>query len=59
VLEAVRYDSAGPRLGRIRDVAPAVAAARLAEDAMRKSLKGRTVSDLVRQPGDEVTKVTE
>jgi membrane protein len=49
VLEAVRYDSAGPRLGRIRDVAPAVAAARTAEDAMRKSLKGRTVSDLVKE----------
>lgn len=49
VLEAVRYDSAGPRLGRIRDVAPAVAAARTAEDAMRKSLKGKTVSDLVKE----------
>ena len=37
----------GPRLGRIRDVAPAVAAARAAEEAMAKSLKGKTVSDLV------------
>jgi membrane protein len=62
VLEAVRYDSAGPRLGRIRDVAPAVAAARTAEDAMRKSLKGRTVSDLVKETQEtqvtQVTKVT-
>jgi membrane protein len=49
VLEAVRHDSAGPRLGRIRDIAPAVGAARTAEEAMRKSLKGRTVSDLVKQ----------
>jgi membrane protein len=47
VLEAVRHDTAGPRLGRIRDVAPAVAAARAAEEAMAKSLKGQTVSDLV------------
>jgi membrane protein len=54
VIEAVRHDTAGPRLGRVRDVAPAVAAARTAEEAMRKSLEGRTVSDLVReQSGQE------
>jgi DNA-binding IscR family transcriptional regulator len=53
VLEAVRYDSAGPRLGRIRDIAPAVGAARCAEEAMRKSLKGRTVSDLVKETAKE------
>jgi membrane protein len=47
VLEAVRHDSPGPRLGRIRDIAPAVAAARAAEEALTKSLQGRTVSDLV------------
>jgi membrane protein len=59
VIEAVRHDSAGPRLGKIRDVAPAVAAARTAEEAMRKSLKGRTVSDLVKDSGvTQVTKVT-
>ena len=59
VLEAVRHDSAGPRLGRIRDIAPAVGAARTAEEAMRKSLKGRTVSDLVKESGvTQVTKVT-
>jgi len=49
VLEAVRHDAAGPRLARIRDIAPAVAAARAAEEAMRKSLKGRTRNDLVEQ----------
>jgi membrane protein len=49
VLEAVRHDTAGPRLARIRDIAPAVAAARAAEEAMRKSLKGKTLSDLVEQ----------
>jgi membrane protein len=48
VIEAVRYDSAGPKLSKIRDVAPAVGAAHCAEEAMRKSLKGRTVSDLVK-----------
>jgi membrane protein len=58
VLEAVRHDTAGPRLGRIRDVAPAVEAARSAEEAMRRSLKGRTVSDLVREASEEVPKVT-
>jgi membrane protein len=49
VIEAVRHDTAGPRLGRIRDIAPAVSAARCAEAAMRKSLEGRTVSDLVKE----------
>jgi membrane protein len=47
VLEAVRYDTAGPKLARIRDIAPAVAAARAAEEAMASSLKGKTASDLV------------
>lgn len=58
VIEAVRHDCAGPRLGRIRDIAPAVGAARTAEEAMRKSLKGRTVSDLVKESVTQVTKVT-
>ncbi|HKU15015.1 MAG TPA: YihY/virulence factor BrkB family protein [Steroidobacteraceae bacterium] len=47
VLEGVRHDSPGPRLGRIRDIAPAVAAARAAEEALTRSLQGKTVSDLV------------
>ena len=47
VLDAVRNDTAGPRLGKIRDVAPAVEAARSAEQALKSSLKGRTVSDLL------------
>jgi hypothetical protein len=46
-LEAVRNDVAGPRLGRIRDVAPAVDAARTAEHALRDALKGKTVIDLL------------
>lgn len=46
VLDAVRHDTAGPRLSRIRDIAPAVAAARAAEQALQASLKGRTVRDL-------------
>jgi membrane protein len=49
VLEAVRHDTAGPKLSRIRDVAPAVAAARAAEQAMAKSLEGKTVGDLVQE----------
>lgn len=47
VLEAVRHDTAGPKLGKIRDIAPAVDAARCAEHAMKASLKDRTVSDLL------------
>lgn len=47
VLDAVRHDSTGPRLSRIRDVAPAVEAARKAEEAMKASLKGKTVKDLL------------
>jgi membrane protein len=53
VIEAVRHDTAGPRLAKIRDIAPAVAAARAAEEAMRKSLKGKTVSDLVKPEPDK------
>jgi membrane protein len=53
VLEAVRHDTAGPRLAKIRDIAPAVAAARAAEDAMRKSLQGKTVNDLIKPEQDK------
>ena len=49
VLDAVRHDTAGPRLSRIRDVAPAVEAARVAEQALHDSLKGKTVAQLVEQ----------
>lgn len=49
VLDAIRHDTTGPRLGRIRDVAPAVEAARVAEQALHDSLKGRTVAELVEQ----------
>lgn len=49
VLDAVRHDTAGPRLSRIRDVAPAVEAARIAEQALQDSLKGKTVAELVEQ----------
>jgi len=52
VLEAVRHDSAGPKLGRIRDVAPAVTAARAAEEAMAKSLKGKSVKDLLEKESE-------
>lgn len=47
VLDAVRHDTAGPRLSRIRDIAPAVEAARRAELSLKESLKGRTVKELV------------
>ncbi|HEY8539857.1 MAG TPA: YihY/virulence factor BrkB family protein [Steroidobacteraceae bacterium] len=47
VLDAVRKDESGPRLSRIRDIAPAVDAARVAELALKESVKGKTVLDLV------------
>jgi len=47
VLDAVRNDTAGPRLSRVRDIAPAVQAARNAEQALKDSLKGKTVRDLL------------
>ncbi len=46
VVDAIRHETAGPRLSRIRDVAPAVEAARRAEDAMKETLSGRTVREL-------------
>lgn len=49
VLDAVRQDTAGPRLGKIRDIAPAVAAARSAEHALKDALKGKTVKDLLEE----------
>lgn len=47
VLHAVRHDTAGPRLGRIRDIGPAMSAASVAEKALTDSLEGRTVEDLI------------
>jgi membrane protein len=47
VLDAVRNDTAGPRLNRIRDIGPAVQAARNAEQALKDSLKDKTVADLL------------
>jgi membrane protein len=47
VFDAIRNDMAGPRLGRIRDIAPAVNAARQAEQSLKDSLKGKTLRDLV------------
>src|SRR5512138_995534 len=46
VIEAVRQDTTGPRLGKIRDIAPAVDAAREAERALKEALKGKTVKQL-------------
>ncbi|HEY4369297.1 MAG TPA: YhjD/YihY/BrkB family envelope integrity protein [Steroidobacteraceae bacterium] len=47
VLDAIRNDTAGPRLSRIRDIAPAVDAARRAEQSLQASLEGKTMKDLV------------
>jgi len=49
VMDAVRNDEAGPRLARIRDIAPAVNAAKRAETALKDSLEQRTVKDLVNE----------
>ncbi len=47
VLDAIRHETTGSRLARIRDIAPAVEAARRAEESLKESFKGRTVRDLV------------
>lgn len=47
VIDAIRHETAGPRLGRIRDIAPAVEAARRAELSLKESLKGKTMKELV------------
>jgi len=52
VLNAVRFDESGPRLSRIRDIAPAVSAARQAELAAQTSLAGKTVKDLVNEKAE-------
>jgi membrane protein len=49
ILDAVRHDTAGPRLSKFRDIAPAVEAARVAEQALLNSLKGKTVAELVEE----------
>jgi membrane protein len=49
VIDAVRKDEAGPRLSRIRDIAPAVNAAKRAENALKESLEQRTLKDLVNE----------
>jgi membrane protein len=49
VIDAVRKDEAGPRLSRIRDIAPAVNAAKRAENALKDSLEQRTLKDLVNE----------
>jgi membrane protein len=46
VVDAIRHETAGPRLSKIRDIAPAVEAARRAEHAMQESLSCRTVREL-------------
>jgi membrane protein len=53
VYEAVRKADVGPRLGRIRDIAPAVDAARRAEQALHESLKGRSIKDLIERKQNE------
>ena len=53
VYEAVRKADVGPRLGRIRDIAPAVDAARRAETALHESLKGRSIKDLIERKQGE------
>jgi hypothetical protein len=45
VLDAVRHDTIGPRLGRLRNIGPAVDVALEAEHALKETLKGRTVAE--------------
>jgi membrane protein len=47
VIDAVRNDSTGLKLGHIRSTSPAEAIAREVETALRASVKGKTVRDLI------------
>ncbi|HLS81080.1 MAG TPA: YhjD/YihY/BrkB family envelope integrity protein [Steroidobacter sp.] len=51
IIDAVRHDTAGPRLGRIRDIAPAVNAARQAEQALKDTMRGKSIKDLAERSG--------
>jgi membrane protein len=47
ILDAVRNDLTGEKMPRLRSVAPAEEAAKMADAAMRESLRGKTVDDLL------------
>jgi membrane protein len=49
ILDAVRNDHSGPKLNRIRSIVPAVNLARAVDAAIRHSVEGTTLKDLVRQ----------
>lgn len=49
ILDAIRNDHAGPRLNRIRSIVAAVNVARAVEGAIKDSMKGMTLKDLVQQ----------
>jgi membrane protein len=48
ILDAIRSDHSGPKLNRIRSIAAAVRVARMVDAAVRESVKGMTLKDLVR-----------
>ena len=50
ILDAVRHETPDPRRPAPRPVQAADAAARIADEAVRDSLKGRTLRDLVQSP---------
>jgi membrane protein len=47
ILDAVRHDPDNPRMPKIRSVAPAEDMAREADTALKDSVKGKTLKDLV------------
>lgn len=49
IIEAIRNDHAGPKLNRIRSIVAAVNVARSVDTAIRDSVKGTTLKDLVQQ----------
>lgn len=48
ILDAIRNDHAGPKLNRIRSIVSAVNVARAIDAAIRESVRGTTLKDLVR-----------
>ncbi|MET0659104.1 MAG: YhjD/YihY/BrkB family envelope integrity protein [Steroidobacteraceae bacterium] len=60
ILDAIRNDHAGPKLNRIRSIVSAVNVARAVDAAIRESVQGTTLKDLVRQgTPQEVRKAAE
>jgi hypothetical protein len=51
IFDSIRHEVPDPRRPKLRPVASADATAKIADDALRNSMQGRTLRDLVRPVG--------